>query len=889
MTLAPGSRLGPYEILAAIGAGGMGEVFRARDTTLNRDVAIKVLPGAFAQDHERVARFKREAQVLASLNHPNIAAIYGLEDSGGALGLVLELVEGEDLYQRLKRGALPTAEAIGIAKQIADGLEAAHEKGIVHRDLKPANIKVRTDGSVKILDFGLAKAYERAITPGEVPPDSESPTLSRDLTEEGIVLGTPSYVSPEGASGKATDKRSDIWAFGVVLFEMLSGARLFKGRDARDIFATILTREPDWTALPPQTPENVRRVLRRCLEKDPRRRLRDIADARLELEEAGGGSTDGSLAVARRPRHLQSLAWPVNAILVLLLFGAALWKRAPNDSEAPLLTRTSIALPEGQRLASSETAYPLALSRDGARIAYVAEEEGRTRLHVRELGSIESKPLSGTDGAMHPFFSPDGQWIGFFTNGGLMKVAVAGGAPLRICNHQALSRGASWGPDDRIVFASRDPGLSVVDAKGGTPRTLSDARDAWWPEILPDGRTVLFTTGTEIVTMSINGGARQVVARTSDSKLDGPAILGAGRLAQARFVAGGFLVYGQAPGVIRAVRFNPSSSMVEGSVVSLIESVERSRNRGAVYYGVSKNGLLVYAPTGERHQLVWVDRKGVSTPLSNDLEAFRQPCLSPDGTRLAVAINDATTRFRNIWVYDLRGGAKRRLTTEGSAVLPIWTSDGRRITYSSGVGIGEMDEDGSGGTEMLLRSTVSQFPSDWSPDGRTLLFHADEAQGPDLWMLTRGGAARPLLARPIADSQGVFSPDGRFVAYVSNESGRDEVYVARFPDMTGRVAISADGGTVPRWAREGGELFYRQGDALMAAAVTIGPDFHAEKPRRLFSGAYSGAGRETGFDVASGAQRFVMVKSDPASALRQLTVVQNWSEELKARLPADKR
>ena len=316
--------------------------------------------------------------------------------------------------------------------------------------------------------------------------------------------------------------------------------------------------------------------------------------------------------------------------------------------------------------------------------------------------------------------------------------------------------------------------------------------------------------------------------------------------------------------------------------------MERSRNGGAVYYGVSKNGLLVYAPTGERHQLVWVDRKGASTPLSNDLAAFRQPCISPDGTRLAVSINDATTRLANIWVYDLRGDTKRRLTTE-PAGGPTWTSDGRRITYSTGGGIEEMGEDGSGGTEMLLRSTFPRFPSDWSPDGRTLLFRADEAQGPDLWMLTRGGAARPLLARPTADWQGVFSPDGRFVAYASNESGRDEVYVARFPDMTDRLAISANGGTAPRWSREGRELFYRQGDALMAAAVTIGRDFHAEKPRRLFSGAYSGAGRETGFDVAPGAQRFVMVKSDPASALRQLTVVQNWSEELKARVPADKR
>ena len=897
MSLTAGTRLGPYEITGAIGAGGMGEVFRARDTRLNREVAIKVLPAAFAQEHERVERFNREAQMLAALNHPNVAAIYGLEEvaspastgdlgEGASMALIMELVEGEDLAQRLRRGAIPSDEAIAIARQIAEGLEAAHEKGIVHRDLKPANIKVTAGAKVKILDFGLARAYSDADAAG-AEPDWHSPPTQSVLSEMGLMVGTPAYMPPEAIAGKPTDRRADIWAFGVVLFEMLTGARLYKAQDARAAFSAILTSEPDWGTLPPQTPANVRRVLRRCLEKDPARRCRDIADARLELEDAGGDRMDGGSAGAPRPGRLQSLAWPVNAILVLLLLGGALWRRGPNNSETKLLTRASINLPEGQRLASGETAFPLALSRDGARLAYVAEEEGRTLLHLRELGSLEAKAISGTEGAMHPFFSPDGQWIGFFTNGALMKVAVSGGAPLRICNLAALSRGASWGTDDRIVFASRDPGLSVVDAKGGTPRTLSDARDAWWPEILPDGRTILFTTVAEIVTMSIDGGARRVIARTSDSTLEGPAILGAGRLAQARFVAGGFLVYGQAPGVIRAVRFDAATPRVEGSVVSLIEPVERARNGGAVYFGASANGLLVYAPTGERHQLVWVDRKGLSTPLSNDLEAFRQPRISPDGTRLAVSINDATTRVAALWVYDLRGDTKRRLTDERSSLHPIWTPDGKRITYSPSGGIAEIAADGSGDTKLLVRSEVPQYPTGWSPNGRDLLFYADKAQGLDLWTLTRGGEARPLLARPAMDSQGEFSPDGRFVAYVSDESGRDEVYVARFPDMTDRLAISADGGTDPRWSREGRELLYRQGDALMAATVTLGRDFRAEKPRRLFSGAYSGAGRETGFDVAPGGERFVMVKADPASSLRQLTVVQNWFEELKSRVPAE--
>ena len=632
------------------------------------------------------------------------------------------------------------------------------------------------------------------------------------------------------------------------------------------------------------------RLLTRCLAKDPKQRLRDIGDARAELAASAGDDalTPVGLAVTRG-RWREYVAWSGVALLLAAL-GAVVWPRWASRAPATAsVVRTTIDLPGGQTLASNDSsAYPLAVSLDGARIAYVGEQEGLTQLHVRELSEMESHAMPGTTGAAHPFFSPDGQWVGFFADGALQKVAVAGGAPLRICNVAALSLGASWGPDNTVVFALRRAGLFVVRADGGSPTPLAGSGPAAWPEILPDGQTVLFTSGapaaTSIATMALHGGDLHVVARTNDTTGEGPAALGTGDLAQARYLTGGYLVYGQSPGFVRAVPFDPVSGMLTGSVISMVSDIERGRNGGATYFAVSRTGLLVYASTGDRHQLVWVDRKGMATPISADRLAFRHPRLSPDGRRIVVAINDETRRS-DLWMYDAERGTKSRLTAERHNLRPVWTPDGARVTFTWGGGVQEVASDGGGAAATLLPPRgFGTYPSDWSRDGRNLLVQADLATGMQLWVLPRGGEPRILLLGPSQARQGQFSPDGRSVAYASDESGRYEIYVAQYPDLAGRVAISTDGGDEPRWSRDGRELFYRQGDAMMAASIDMTKGARVGKLQRLFAGHFSGAGRETGFDVSLDGQRFVMVKSDEASALGNLSIVQNWLTELRERV-----
>jgi eukaryotic-like serine/threonine-protein kinase len=896
-----GRRIGVYQILAPIGAGGMGEVYRARDTRLGRDVAIKILPAEFTSNPDRLARFEREARVLASLNHPHIGAIYGIEDalaeSGSRLrALVLELVEGETLAERIARrkgAGLPLSEALDISRQIADALDAAHEKGIVHRDLKPANIKITPENVVKVLDFGLAKLEVLASGDG----GTASPTITVGDTRGGLVIGTAAYMSPEQARGQAVDKRSDIWAFGCVLYEMLTGSAAFARETLSDTLAAVIEREPDWTRLPSTTPVNVNRIAQRCLAKDPRRRLRDIADAAVELDPDAV-----PLPIAPTPLAAHSrrgyVAGSIAAVLIAAL-GIAAWSFRGSRDVPPVsgaVTRTTIILPGNQRLATADSDYPLAVSPDGATFAYVAEHEGQTQLYVRELGALEPRAIPGATAPRHPFFSPDGKWVGFFAGGALQKVAVASGVPLRICSVTGRSMGASWGPDDTIVWATLGADLSKVSAGGGLPQPIVGSSPAAWPEILPDGKTVLFTTGaaqeaSAIAAQSLDGGTKRIVARTTDSPLQGPAVLGAGDgIAQVRIVANGhYLVYGQSqnPGAIRAIPFDLTSLTAKGSPLSLADSVERARNGGAVYFAVSTTGLLLYASTGDRHQLAWVDRNGTATPISSDRAAFRSPDLSPDGTLIVVAVNDETRRS-DIWIYDADRGTKRRLTTERHNLSPVWTPDGRRITFSAG-GIVELTADTSGTTATLfsleqvhahLLAGTFAYPTAWSPDGRDLLFQAD---GRDVWALSRLTPAdpHPLLQGPFNEHNAQFSPDGRWIVYVSDESGHDEIYVRPYHGFTSPFVVSSDGGTYPRWSRDGREIFYRQGDALMAVSVEANQSFHADKPRRLFTGPFTGAGRESSFAVSPDGKRFVMVKSDEASTLTQLTVVQNWFPGLK--------
>jgi len=544
-------------------------------------------------------------------------------------------------------------------------------------------------------------------------------------------------------------------------------------------------------------------------------------------------------------------------------------------------------LPVGQRLTSDNADYPMAVSPDGSRIAYVAEAEGGAQLYVRELSELEPKAIAGTSGARHPFFSPDGHWVGFFAEGALQRVSIAGGAPLRICNTSGLSMGGSWGPDNTIVFASRGAGLYKISAAGGVPQPLAGSDHGSWPEILPDSKRVLFSVGNAIAIIPLGGGQRRILARTNNSSSEGPAVLGAGWILQARFASPGYLVYGQSPGVVRAIPFDLESLTLMGPPVSMIDNVERAQDGGAIYFALSETGLLLYASTGEHHQIVWVDRNGAETPISSDQRAFRTPRLSPNGKLVAVAISDETRRS-DIWIYDAERGTKHRLTTEGHNLEPLWTPDGTRLMFSSDGSVAEMQANGTGSKEILLPADRFRSPCSWSKNGQDLLFEEAEPAGYySLWRSARNqhdASPVPLIRSTIGEC-GLLSPNGQWVAYVSNESGRAEVYVDSYPSLGDKVAVSTDGGHRPRWSRDGRELFYRQGDAVMAVFVDTSTGLRAEKPRRLFAGPYSGESHESAFDVSPDGRRFLMIKSDDAATLRQINAVLNWLEEVKHQVP----
>jgi eukaryotic-like serine/threonine-protein kinase len=889
-----GRRIGPYIVHERIGAGGMGEVYRARDTRLDRDVAIKVLPPAFTHDPDRLTRFAREARALASLNHPHIAIIHGVEEDNDVRALVMELIGGETLADRLARGPIALDESLAIARQIAGALDAAHEKGIVHRDLKPSNVKITSGGDVKVLDFGLART-----TPPEDPAvDPAKSTVTAAGTRSGVILGTAAYMSPEQARGLPVDKRTDIWAFGCVLYEMLTARAAFARGTVTDTLVAILEHDVDWNALPPATAAALRRAIERCLEKDPKRRLRDIGD--LDLD--GPGEPAVPRPDARRApfAHARELAaWGIAAIAVIA-FAFAAWPSRRGDRSAPpaVTVRTVVPLGADERLATEESDHPLAISPDGGRIAYVADTLDDRRLSIRELNALEPRAVVGPRGVRTPFFSPDGKWVAFFADGALQKVSVGGGTPQRICAAAGTSLGGSWGPDDTIVWATRGAPLSKVPAGGGIPQRIDASGLAAWPQVLPDGRTVLFSTllnpsaggMTAIAVMSLDGSGRRMIARMPDARGDGPPVLSpGGAIAQARLLPSGHLVYGQSknPGVIQVLPFDLVSLTPRGSTVSFVDSVERARNNGAVYFALSSTGVLAYAATGERHQLVWASRTGAITQIAADPAAFRAPRLSPDGAHVAVSVNDETRRG-NIWIYDTERGTRRRLANDQHSLMPVWNPDGRRVAFSAN-GLVEASADGAGRTEALfseeaekatLPPGTSAYPTSWSHDGNQLLFESDNL---GIWILKRGTTAARALLQGHNERGAVFSVDGRWIAYVSRESGRDEVYARRFPELTNTIAISSSGGTSPRWSRDGREIFYRHGDALMAVPIDMSSNLRPGTPRMLFRGRFTGVGGEASFDVSPDGQRFVLVKSDEAAALNRLTLVQNWIADLVTR------
>jgi len=902
-----GRRVGPYEIVAPLGAGAMGEVYRAHDTTLNRDVALKVLPELFAVDADRLARFTREAQVLASLNHPNIAAIYGLEESNGTQALVLELVDGPTLADRIARGPLALDEALTIARQIADALEAAHEKGIIHRDLKPANIKITGNGVVKVLDFGLAKVWDGASQPDL----AASPRLTAtDIGER--ILGTPAYMSPEQARGKPVDKRTDIWSFGCVLYEMLTGRQAFAGETISDTIAAILEREPEWTALPDTTPVTVRRLLQRCFEKDPRHRVRDIGDARIELDDARAGRAI-SAPVARRAGR-ERVAWTASALVTvaaLLAVGSVLYlRRAPADTRA---YRSSISpSPGASRPAGLLPSSRFALSPDGRRLAFVGTDAGGvTALWVQSLDEPAGQPLAGTEGALMPFWSPDSQFIGFLAGGKVKRIAATGGPPLILAEHTGGGNaGASWNRDGVILLSGPRLGNPIrrVSASGGAPSPVTtlnaDAGETvhGFPFFLPDGRHFLYLavgskTGGSVSSNSPNG----IYVTGLDSNERKLLVPGGSNAKYAE----GYLLFlrGQ---MLMAQPFDAQRLELTGAAVPIADDVAIGGVTGiSGGYSVSETGVLAYqtgsvnegGPADTSTQLVWFDRSGKAIGALGDKAGYGDLELASDGKRGAVSLLDRTRRTRDIWLFDIARGLRTRFTFDSAEEsASVWSPDGDRVVFNTNrkghFDLYQKASSGSGAEQELLVDTRDKYPIDWSPDGRFILFGvgATGATAYDLWVLPLFGDRKPFpfLQTPFGEVSGRFSPDGRWIVYASDESGRSDVYVAPFTGRGGtpgsKWQISTAGGTQPRWRKDGKEIFYLAPDKRLMGAAVNGQHsaFEVGAVRSLFdTRAPSTINPRSAYGVSPDGQRFLVNTLADDDAAAPITLVVNWPALLK--------
>jgi len=913
MPLAAGARLGPYEIHSAIGKGGMGEVYRARDTKLQRDVAIKILPSQFAADPERLARFEREAQLLASLNHPHIGTIHGFEESGGLRALVLELVEGETLADRIARGAIPLDEALPIANQIAEALEAAHEQGIIHRDLKPSNIKITPDGVVKVLDFGLAKLA--APDPAGLSPDmSVSPTITNAamMTGIGVLLGTAAYMAPEQAKGRPADKRSDIWAFGCVLYEMLTARRAFEGEDVSDTLAAVLRGEPDWGALPANAPPALSTLLKDCLKRDRRQRISDIAAARFVLTEyekltpVMAPAAPPTAAPQRQPLWRRAVVPGAAVVVTAAISSALVWfTMRPALPPAPL--RLSADLGADASLVTDQGAAAV-LSPDGAVLVFAAQRSGATDtlLFVRRLEQLQAAPLSGTDGARNPFFSPDGQWIAFFAGGKLKKIAVTGGAAVTLCD-APNGRGGTWGEDGTIVFTPNNTArvrLLRVSSTGGTPQPLTTLAQGEttqrWPQVLPGGTAVLYAsapTQTEwedgsIVVQPLPAGERKVVQRGGY---------------YGRYLPSGHLVYLH-DGTLFAAPFDFERLEVTGQAVPVLEGVTSSPNvTGGAQISVSANGTFVYLPgqnVGADAPIQWMDRAGKTTPLRATASNWSNPQFSPDGTRLAVDVIDKNQA--DVWVYEWARDTLTRLTFDPAADgKPVWTPDGRRIVFTSTRNNAPPNlywqrADGTGDVQRLTDSKNVQFAASWHPSGKFLAFQEQSPQTSfDLMILPmegdeasgwKPGKPTVFLNSPFSEQEPMFSPDGRWLAYLSNESGRYEVYVRPFPGPGGKWQISTAGGVFPTWSRGRHELLYQTLDQrFMVAAYTVeGDSFRAGKPSLWSEGRLVQRPRQRAFDLHPDGERLALAAaSDAQSTAKQDKVVFifNFFDELRRLAP----
>jgi len=888
-TLQLGERLGDYEIQSLVGAGGMGEVYKARDTRLDRTVAIKVLPTHLASDRDRYVRFEREARAVASLDHPHIGALYDVGEHKGRHFLVMQYLEGETLAARLAKGPLPLAQALRYAIEIADALDHAHRRGIVHRDLKPGNI-VLTKAGAKLLDFGLAK-WRTTIGSG-VGGSQLTRATPDSLTDEGLIVGTLHYMAPEQLEGKDIDARADIFAFGVVVYEMATGRKAFDSGGSRmSVYAAILGTQPTpMTSVQPLTPPALEHVVTTCLAKDPEARWQSAGDIARELRWiADSGSQTSMVQAGGSQQSYRAIAIAgFIGVIAAAVVGAAAWGRlrpSPVASSQPVM-RTVVSLPAGMALVLSEP--NVALSPDGTRLAYIGSRSEITQIYLQALDQFETKPIPGTEGASTLFFSPDSRWLGFSVGGKLKKVAVSGGAPQPICDTDA-GFGATWGPDDTVVFTTRfHSGLSRCAASGGPLHVLTTLDEAKhekshrWPQFLPGGRSVIFTIipadigpydNAQIAVLSLDTGRIRVL-------VDGGS--------HPRFIRTGHLLYVRGGSLI-AVPFDPRSLEITGESRSVLDGVSTSAINGSAYFSVSDTGLLAYirgGALGSDRRVLWVDRRGHVEPLIDDRRAFNTLRLSPDGQRLALSISAANDQA---WIYHLARRTLTPLTLAWDNDVDSWTPDGTRVVFRSAISrdwnFYWQAPDGSGAIERLTESSNAHGSGSWSPDGHVFAFHQDSLGLRSLWLLNVESRRQTPLRRAavaFSEQEPHFSPDGRWLAYVSTESGRPEVFVQPFPKLDGKWQISSNGGMRPIWDRLGRELFYVNGGKVMAVAVRTQPAFVPDTPRLLFEGEFV-SGNWSSYDVAPDG-RFIMIQAGPSEAPQtQIAVVQNWFDELKSR------
>ena len=887
LSLTSGDRLGPYEVVGPLGAGGMGEVYRGRDPRLGREVAIKVLPAAVSSDSERLHRFEQEARAAAALNHPNILAVFDIGQHGGAPYIVSELLEGETLHDRLTEGALPVRTAVEYAVQIAHGLAAAHEKGIVHRDLKPGNVFVTTDGRVKILDFGLAKLVEAEPAGAGA---SLLPTAAAD-TAPGVVLGTFGYMSPEQVRGATVDRRSDIFSLGVILYELLTGRRAFARETAPETMTAILREDvPDLHASAPQVWPHLEHVLRRCLDKDPSRRFQSTQDLAFALATTGAASTSSGTAAlgpARRrrwPRVVLASAAGFVVLVALVSMAAVLLRRPPATSQ--LVRRLALALPDAEPLALASLTplglgkISIAISPDGKRVVYVANRSGTPQLVVRELDQFEARPLRGTEGAYGPFFSPDGGSVAFFSQNSLKRVSLAGGEPVTVTEARHARNGA-WLPDGSIVFGNLEGSLLIhVQTAGSTSRTVATSSYLFQSlAALPKASAVLVDVWSgpnpdfnTIEAISLQDGVRKVLLSggTRPAYADGRLL----------FMRGGALF---------AAPFDADRLEVTGSAVAVVEGI-RTESEGTGQVAVSAEGTLVYVegmPAWEGTP-VSVSRDGKTRPIGTPKHVYGMPALSPDGRRLAIEVAATTV---DIWVFEIDRGTFTRLTQDGRNSSPVWSPDSRQIAYAASRGgtstVVSRPADGSGPETTLWGGKPECRPYSWAPDGKSLaLGCAIEGREDDLYAFWLGTAnpLRPFFGTPYSDWGSRFSPDGKWIAYISDASGQYEVYVRPYPGPGSQWQISTGGGEEPTWSRDGKEIFYRNGTKWMAAEVKTTPEFSASPPSLLFQGPFVNVPGPS-YDVGPDG-RFVLIEGPPETPVRRLNVVLNWFDELRRLVPS---